>query len=163
MYEQRTSIEIENAFKQDKQSVRLQISGFYYIIDLKEMIQYREDFPNRIRRIMRERTSTETVKGVAGIVVQGTEGNGSEDETKVVSSVEETEGDDHIQNITGVIVGGTEGDDHVQDVITSERTEGGDQSDHAITGVVLVVEGTEGDDHVQDTTKEIAGEAVKGD
>ncbi len=82
LYEQRTSSEIEKAFKDEKESVRLQISGFYYVIDLKNLIQYREDFPSRRRQIKRDRVnSTEAVKGVAGIAVQEPtveeDGNGS--------------------------------------------------------------------------------------
>lgn len=73
LYEQRTSTEMEKAFKDDKQSVRLQISGFYYVIDFENMVQYREDFPNRRRQIKRDKVSAETVKGVAGIVVRETE------------------------------------------------------------------------------------------
>ena len=70
MYEQRTSTEIEKAYKDDKLSVRLQVSGFFYIIDLKSMVQYREDFPNRRRQIKRDKVNVEVVKGIAGIVVE---------------------------------------------------------------------------------------------
>jgi E3 ubiquitin-protein ligase RNF146 len=71
LYEQRTSTEIEKGFKADKQRpLRLQISGFYYIVDFEKMLQYREEFPNRRRQIKRDKVSADTVKGVAGIVVQ---------------------------------------------------------------------------------------------
>lgn len=70
LYEQRTSTEIEKAYKDDKLSVRLQVSGFFYIIDLKSMVQYREDFPNRRRQIKRDKVNVEVVKGIAGIVVE---------------------------------------------------------------------------------------------
>lgn len=69
LYEKRTSTEIEKAFKDAQPSVRLQISGFYYIIDFENMIQYREEFPNRKRQIKRDKISAESVKGVAGIAV----------------------------------------------------------------------------------------------
>ena len=70
LYEQRTSTEIEKAYKDNKPSVRLQVSGFFYIIDLQSMVQYREDFPNRRRQIKRDKVNVETVKGIAGIVVE---------------------------------------------------------------------------------------------
>lgn len=71
--EQRTSTEMEKAFQDQRDSVRLQISGFFYTIDFKNMIQYREDIPSRRRQIKRDKISAETVKGVAGIVVKDTE------------------------------------------------------------------------------------------
>lgn len=70
LYEQRTSTEMERAFKDNKPSVRLQVSGFYYVIDFEKMVQYREDFPSRRRQIKRDKVSAETVKGVAGIAVR---------------------------------------------------------------------------------------------
>ena len=70
IYEQRTSTEIERAFNASEKSVRLQISGFHYIIDFEEMVQYREDFPDRRRGIKRDEVGAETVKGVAGIVIR---------------------------------------------------------------------------------------------
>ena len=82
LYEQRTSMEMEKAFKDNEQSVRLQISGFYYVIDFEKMVQYREDFPNRIRQIKRDKVSAETVKGVAGIAVWETERSTGQDEDR---------------------------------------------------------------------------------
>ncbi len=73
LYEQRTSTEIEKAFNDKKASVRLQISGFYYTIDFESMVQYREEFPTRRRRIKRDRVKVEAVKGVAGITVENKE------------------------------------------------------------------------------------------
>ncbi len=67
MYEQRTSAEIEQAFIEDKKNIRLQISGFYYVIDIEGMIQYREDHPNRRRSIKRDVVRPDSVKGIAGI------------------------------------------------------------------------------------------------
>ena len=73
LYEQRTSSEIEKAFKDNKETVRLQISGFYYVIDFRSMVQFREEFPTRRRRIKRDRVKAEAVKGVAGITVKSEE------------------------------------------------------------------------------------------
>lgn len=68
MYEQRTSAEIERAYTDgDTKSVRIQISGFLYIIDLEGMVQYREDHPNRRRNIKRDVIRLDCVKGIAGI------------------------------------------------------------------------------------------------
>lgn len=69
MYEQRTSAEIEQAYLTGKsKSIRLQISGFFYVIDLKDMFQYREDHPNRRRNIRRGAVGLDCVKGIAGIL-----------------------------------------------------------------------------------------------
>lgn len=73
LYEQRTSSEIEKAFKESKETVRLQISGFYYIIDFESMVQFREGFPTRRRHIKRDKVKAEAVKGVAGIIVKSEE------------------------------------------------------------------------------------------
>ena len=86
LYEQRTSTEVEKAFKDGKQSVRLQISGFHYVIDFENMIQYREDFPNRRRQIKRDKVSAEAVKGVAGISVKESERKVKEEESQPLDS-----------------------------------------------------------------------------
>ena len=75
LYEHRTCNEIEKAFQDNRNTVRCQISGFYYTIDFTKMIQYREDIPSRRRKIKRDRVTTEVVKGVAGIVFRGPEGD----------------------------------------------------------------------------------------
>lgn len=85
MYEERTSLEIEKAYGDKEQTVRLQISGFTYVVDFGKMVQYREHFPNRRRKIKRDVVRTDSVKGVAGIYVgdgetgerQGGSGHGS--------------------------------------------------------------------------------------
>lgn len=69
LYEQRTSCEIERAFKDGKKNVRLQISGFSYIVDFEGYVQFREDFPGRRRRIKRDKVSAGAAKGVAGIAL----------------------------------------------------------------------------------------------
>ena len=70
MYEDRTSEEIEKAFVADEKSVKVQISGFVYVVDYESMVQRREDRPNRIRKIKRDLISCDGLKGVAGIYVE---------------------------------------------------------------------------------------------
>ena len=67
MYEDRTSSDIEKGFKNSAKSIKVQISGFIYVIDLENMVQAREDHPSRKRRIKRDTVSSAGVKGVAGI------------------------------------------------------------------------------------------------
>lgn len=84
-YEQRALVEIEKAFKDGKKTMRLQISGFYYVVNFEEMIQYREDFPSRRRKIKRD-IIAEDVKGVAGIVIQDDITDESVNRDKIMSS-----------------------------------------------------------------------------
>lgn len=49
------------------------ICGFLYNINLKQLVQSREDTPNRKRRIkrqLRKKRNSENVKGIAGITIQ---------------------------------------------------------------------------------------------
>ena len=86
MYEERASSEIEKAYSEDEQTIRLQISGFTYVVDFGKMVQYREHFPNRRRKIKRDVIRTDSVKGVAGIYVgdgQTQDGQGNSGERTV--------------------------------------------------------------------------------
>lgn len=83
MYEQRTSVEIEKAYKDQKKSLRVQISGFFYIIDFEDMVQYREGMSSRQRRIKRGDVHTEQVKGVAGISIKTSPTNDNKEETVI--------------------------------------------------------------------------------
>ena len=68
MFEERTSADIEEAYQRKLERTRVYIAGFQYIIDFKQMIQYREEYPDRTRRIKREKAmNAKDVKGVAGI------------------------------------------------------------------------------------------------
>lgn len=67
MYEDRTSNDIEKGFQSNAKSLKVQVSGFIYLIDLENMEQVREDHPSRKRRIKRDKVPSAGVKGVAGI------------------------------------------------------------------------------------------------
>lgn len=73
MYEQRTSSEIEKAYREKKVKFRFQISGFFYVIDFENLVQFREDIPQRRRAVRRDSTLAETdvVKGIAGVYAKG--------------------------------------------------------------------------------------------
>ncbi|KAK0092939.1 hypothetical protein PV326_000261 [Microctonus aethiopoides] len=65
-YDQRTSIELETAYKQGKRTCELLIAGFLYIADFGSMLQLRRNDPSRHRRIKRD-LSNVPKKGVAGL------------------------------------------------------------------------------------------------
>lgn len=65
-YDERTSLELECAFKRTQRIFELLIAGFLYIIDFDQMLQYRKTEPTRRRRIKRDLASI-AKKGVAGL------------------------------------------------------------------------------------------------
>jgi len=69
LYEKRLSKEIEAAFKENNKSCRVQISGFTYVVDFENYVQFREDYPNRRRKIKRAQVIEKDMKGVAGIAL----------------------------------------------------------------------------------------------
>lgn len=71
MYEDRASNEIEKEFINNTKSIKVQIAGFIYCIDFENMVQVRQDHPNRVRKIKRDMVSSAGVKGVAGIYLDG--------------------------------------------------------------------------------------------
>ena len=73
MYEDRTSEEIERGYRESNKTVMVQISGFSYIVDYESMVQFRENHPNRKRKIKRDVVSSDGVKGVAGIYIGGSQ------------------------------------------------------------------------------------------
>ena len=73
MYEDRTSEEIEKGYLDHAKSVKIQVSGFTYLVDYESMVQMREDRPNRRRKIKRDTLSSDGVKGIAGIYMDGSE------------------------------------------------------------------------------------------
>lgn len=76
MYEHRVGKEIEKAFNDKKDELHVQVSGFLYTIDLVSMVQFRNDKPNRRRKIKRGGVSDESIKGVAGVVVKASISDG---------------------------------------------------------------------------------------
>mgnify|MGYP000014161810 CR=1 FL=1 len=67
-YDEKTSADVERAFKNGQRSCTLLIAGFLYVIDFEEMFQNRKNEPGRRRRIKRDKRDVES-KGVAGIRV----------------------------------------------------------------------------------------------
>ncbi|KAG7199170.1 hypothetical protein KM043_018051 [Ampulex compressa] len=65
-YDQRTSHELETAYKQGKRNCELLIAGFLYIADFVSMLQLRRNDPSRRRRIKRDLYNVPK-KGVAGL------------------------------------------------------------------------------------------------
>lgn len=82
MYEHRTSSDIENAYTEHKKILKIQISGFSYVVDFERMVQFREGIPNRQRRIKRDVVRAANVKGVAGICIQD---NSQQEQSKLVT------------------------------------------------------------------------------
>ena len=71
MYENRTSEEIEKAFVTRVKSIKIRISGFTYVVDYERMVQSREDYPDRQRRIKRDVLKSDEIKGIAGLYLDG--------------------------------------------------------------------------------------------
>jgi E3 ubiquitin-protein ligase RNF146 len=65
-YDERTSAELESAYKRGERSCELLIAGFLYVADFDGMVQLRRGDPSRRRRIKRD-LATIPVKGVAGL------------------------------------------------------------------------------------------------
>lgn len=65
-YDERTSYELECAYKRSQRVCELLIAGFLYLIDFDQMLQYRKSEPSRRRRIKRDLASIPK-KGVAGL------------------------------------------------------------------------------------------------
>jgi len=65
-YDERTSTELETAYKNGERSCELLIAGFMYVLDFDNMIQVRKQDASRRRRIKRD-LATIPKKGIAGI------------------------------------------------------------------------------------------------
>ena len=68
-YDPRTSIELEQSYKNEQPWIEVLIAGFLYVIDFKNMVQMRRANPNRRRRIKRDIITIADKKGIAGIKV----------------------------------------------------------------------------------------------
>eukprot|EP00794_Sanderia_malayensis_P004674 gene4674-5283_t len=101
-YEERASIQLEEAFLNDDQSTELVIAGFIYIVDIKDMVQYRKNYPTRRRRVKRDRAGANK-KGIAGLKCTGASQSSSNTEAKhaddVVNKTENGQGSSSRTNI----------------------------------------------------------------
>ena len=70
MYEHRVAEDLEKAFCANQDKIHVEISGFLYTVDLVNMVQYRDDRPDRKRQIKREGVTEDCIKGVAGIWIK---------------------------------------------------------------------------------------------
>lgn len=65
-YDERTNLELEEAFSKGKKSTEMLIAGFLYVADLENMVQYRRNEHGRRRKIKRDVVDIPK-KGVAGL------------------------------------------------------------------------------------------------
>lgn len=65
-YDRRTSFEIEEAYKNDKQPCTILVAGNVYIVDFEQMLQQRQNDPAKKRQVKRD-LATVPKKGVAGL------------------------------------------------------------------------------------------------
>ncbi|CAG0894790.1 unnamed protein product [Darwinula stevensoni] len=68
-YDERTSADLENAYKQGDRTCEVLIAGLFYVIDFNNMLQIRRNDPSRRRRIKRDLASIPK-KGVAGLRIE---------------------------------------------------------------------------------------------
>lgn len=70
-YDNRTSVEIEEAHLKQEKTVNVQVAGYVYVVDFEKMLQFRHNGQSRKRKIKRELASTPkkdlNIKGVAGL------------------------------------------------------------------------------------------------
>ncbi|XP_067644161.1 uncharacterized protein wnd isoform X1 [Eurosta solidaginis] len=69
-YDDRTSQDIEEAFKKGEKSCIILVAGYVYVVDLEAMVQQRQNEPVRCRRVKRD-LATIPKKGVAGLSIEG--------------------------------------------------------------------------------------------
>ena len=84
-YDEKTSLEVEKAFKSGQRSCILLIAGFLYVVDFENMFQTRKNEPGRRRRIKRDKKDVES-KGVAGIRIPASSRSNSTSPTQTVDS-----------------------------------------------------------------------------
>uniref|UniRef100_T1JPD1 E3 ubiquitin-protein ligase n=1 Tax=Strigamia maritima TaxID=126957 RepID=T1JPD1_STRMM len=96
-YDERTSTELETAFKKETRNCELLIAGFLYTIDFESMVQYRRNEPSRRRRIKRDFASIPK-KGVAGLRVQSTPVQPVD-----LDNRETADGEERVNNVNGVV------------------------------------------------------------
>ncbi|XP_030377956.1 E3 ubiquitin-protein ligase RNF146-B isoform X1 [Scaptodrosophila lebanonensis] len=69
-YDDRTSQDIEEAYKKGEKSCTILVAGYVYIVDLEALLQQRQNEPTRCRRVKRD-LATIPKKGVAGLRIEG--------------------------------------------------------------------------------------------
>jgi len=116
-YDERTSKELETAYKSGERTVELLIAGFLYIMDFETMLQLRRNDPSRRRRIKRDLATIET-KGVAGL--RGEEGarnnsNSNSNTNMTANESSDTDGVDSLNIETFTISDDSEGVGDVDD------------------------------------------------
>lgn len=75
-YDERTCVEIEEAYARKDKSVDILIAGAIYVIDFEGMVQYQRNSNSRKRKIKRDTIGAEK-KGVAGMAVPDQSGPSS--------------------------------------------------------------------------------------
>ena len=120
-YDEKTSPELEKAFKSGQRSCTLLIAGFLYVIDFENMFQTRKNEPGRRRRIKRDKKDVES-KGVAGIRIPPSTRSTAPSQTADSTSTDKT---DSAENQTVVRQSATEvSDDSSPAQHTSTESEG---------------------------------------
>lgn len=69
-YDDRTSSDIEEAYKKGEKSCSILVAGYVYIVDFEGMAQRRQTDPSRVRHVKRD-LATIPKKGVAGLRIEG--------------------------------------------------------------------------------------------
>lgn len=69
LYDQRTSEDIEIAYKNGQKQLELLIAGHLYMIDFDSMVQFRRNDIYKRRRIKRDTKDNNFIKGVSGIQI----------------------------------------------------------------------------------------------
>lgn len=85
-YDERTSQDIEEAYKKGEKSCTILVAGYVYVVDFEAMLQQRQNDPSRRRHVKRDLASIPK-KGVAGLRI---EGSVDEPETESQSSTGNT-------------------------------------------------------------------------
>ncbi|KAJ6640661.1 E3 ubiquitin-protein ligase, partial [Pseudolycoriella hygida] len=70
LYDERTSQEIEDAYKNGSKFCTILVAGYVYVVDFESMLQQRQNDPSRKRQVKRD-LSTTPKKGVAGLRIDG--------------------------------------------------------------------------------------------
>ena len=102
-YDERASVILEEAYKTEVRSCELLVSGFQYLIDFENMVQFRKSHPARRRRIKRDIVGVDR-KGVAGLknVEVANETRATVDKPSVAAGAEKAKSTDDRVVVSGV-------------------------------------------------------------